>query len=272
MSNEEPEHPVVKELERQVHVNIPLTMLCEGYLEVFLDRCLNPEIGLDAVALARHRPNDMQPAASALRDRGLNVTLHGPFLDLSPGSGDPAVWALTKRRFEEVLRFVPVFRPLGVIFHAGYDARRYHFLRDAWVERSVELWSWLATRLRDEGSRLILENVYEDRPEDILGVLERLSTEEVGFCLDPGHQAAFGKAPLRAWVECLEPFILQLHLHDNLGDQDHHLALGEGNIDFGWLLRRLRERREAPPLITLEPHREEDLGPSLSYLARIWPW
>jgi len=28
----------------------------------------------------------------------------------------------------------------------------------------------------------------------------------------------------------------------------------------------------SPPIITLEPHQEEDLGPSLEYLARIWPW
>jgi hypothetical protein len=25
-------------------------------------------------------------------------------------------------------------------------------------------------------------------------------------------------------------------------------------------------------MITLEPHREEDLWPSLEYLAKLWPW
>jgi hypothetical protein len=26
------------------------------------------------------------------------------------------------------------------------------------------------------------------------------------------------------------------------------------------------------PLITLEPHQEGSLAPSLDYLAKIWPW
>jgi sugar phosphate isomerase/epimerase len=272
MSNQGPEGLEPNPLGRQVQVNIPLTMLCEGFLEVFLKRGLNPEIGVDAAGLDRFSPEEVRPVAAALQGHGLRVTLHGPFMDLSPGSPDPVVWTLTRKRFEGLLRLVPVFRPILVVCHAGYDARRYHFMRDAWIERSVTFWSWLSSCLRAEGSRLVLENVYEEVPEDLWTLLERLRDEEVGLCLDPGHQSAFSKASLSSWVERLEPFIRQLHLHDNLGDHDHHLALGEGRIDFVWLLQYLREHRDTPPLITLEPHREEDLAPSLAYLSRIWPW
>ena len=29
---------------------------------------------------------------------------------------------------------------------------------------------------------------------------------------------------------------------------------------------------EHPPVITLEPHQEDSLEPSLAYLEKIWPW
>jgi sugar phosphate isomerase/epimerase len=50
------------------------------------------------------------------------------------------------------------------------------------------------------------------------------------------------------------------------------MALGRGNIDFESLFRALRELRDTPLPITLEPHEEADLAPSLEYLEKIWPW
>ncbi|MFZ0611664.1 MAG: sugar phosphate isomerase/epimerase, partial [Desulfobacterales bacterium] len=94
----------------------------------------------------------------------------------------------------------------------------------------------------------------------------------VGFCLDTGHQAAFGQASLVKWLDALGPHIGQVHLHDNHGLRDEHLALGRGKIDFPYLFRRLKTLCDTPPVITLEPHTEEALDPSLDYLAALWPW
>ena len=75
-----------------------------------------------------------------------------------------------------------------------------------------------------------------------------------------------------AWVEALGPFIGQLHLHDNSGGQDEHLPIGGGAIDFRMLFKKLANMRKDPPIITMEPHREEDLRPSVECLEKIWPW
>jgi sugar phosphate isomerase/epimerase len=77
---------------------------------------------------------------------------------------------------------------------------------------------------------------------------------------------------METWVEALGPFIGQLHLHDNAGRQDDHLPLGGGAIDFPMLFKKLGAMRSVPPLITLEPHREDDLWPSVACLEKIWPW
>ncbi len=256
----------------KIQVNIPFTMLYETHLERFLSHGLNPEIGFDAQALDQYSLSDFKDVALALEASGLSVTFHAPFMDLSPGSPDPEVRALTGRRFEQVLQLVPVFKPRTVVCHTGYEATRYRHMRELWVEKSLGMWAWFGRAVRDEGSSLMLENVYEEGPEDMRILFEHLEGEEVGFCLDTGHQAVFGRVPLGAWVEALEPFLGQLHLHDNRGDWDEHLALGGGGIDFARLLRLVRAGKRTAPVTTLEPHREEDLWPSFEYLKEIWPW
>jgi sugar phosphate isomerase/epimerase len=143
-------------------------------------------------------------------------------------------------------------------------------MQSLWVETAVETFSPLAVRLADMGASLILENVYEDRPEDLLPLLD--AVDGAGFCLDTGHQSAFSRTPLERWVETLSPCLRQLHLHDNRRDKDEHLAMGQGEIDFESLFRALFRKMETPPAITLEPHREEDLWPSVEYLEKVWPW
>ncbi len=123
-----------------------------------------------------------------------------------------------------------------------------------------------------EGARLMLENVYEEHPSEMQVLFERLRPQRVGLCLDCGHLTAFGRAPLSAWLETLGGFIGHLHLHDNQGRKDDHLALGKGRIDFAQLFAFLGSQRATPPVLTLEIHQAEDLEPSLAHLERLWPW
>ena len=257
---------------RQVQVNIPFTMLYDSYLDRFLGYELNPEIGIDAEALERFDFSDFQRIAEKLHAHHLSITLHGPFIDLSTGSTDPAIKAVTRSRFEQLSKLVPVFKPRAVVCHAGYDWKRYGYFREEWIESSLDTWSWLAGRLVEQGSKLMLENVYEDDPRDIRNILERLKSQNVGFCLDVGHLFAFGQSELKPWLEGLGSCIGQLHLHDNHGRDDEHLPLGHGQIDFKQLFAYLTSNDLPRPIITLEPHREEDLWPSLDYLAKVWPW
>ena len=256
----------------QIQVNVPFAMLYEKYLDGFIRNGLNPEIGLDAAVLESFSLADFTNIAEQLHERHLTITLHAPFMDLSPGSPDPSIEAVTRHRFEQVLQLVPVFKPKTVVCHAGYDWRRYLYIRDIWIEKSIETWEWLGTRISDEGVRLMLENTYEDGPDDIKVLFEELKKLNVGFCLDTGHQAAFGSSTLETWLQSLGEYIEQVHLHDNHGKEDAHLALGQGAIDFSTLFDYLKAEKKEPPVITLEPHREEDLWPSVAYLEKIWPW
>ena len=257
---------------KKVHVSVPFEQLVKKYLNRFIQEGINPEIGLDARALDQFSKNDFSQIAKKISSQNLSVTIHGPFIDLSPGSPDILMWDVTKRRFEQVLRIVPIFRAKTLVCHAGYDWKRYYFIREKWIEKSLEMWSWLSSRLADVGTVLTLENVYEYHPEDIKVVFQNMSGKNVGFCFDIGHQSAFSRRSAEHWIKVLGIYINQLHLHDNDGTQDQHKALGTASIDFPAFFKRLHTVRNTPPVVTLEPHQEEDLLPCFEYLQSIWPW
>jgi len=261
-----------REIIAAVQVNIPFRMLEEGLLQTFLHQGLNPEIGLDGETLDNLDTGAFRRAVEAFRDAGRTITLHSPFLDLSPGSLDPAVRRVTRTRLEQTLRLVPAANPLTVVCHTGWDHRRYLEIKSRWLEESWKMWEWFAGALRDAGTRLMLENVYERSPREFLEIYGPIRESGAGFCLDTGHQSAFGEADLEEWVSVLGREVGQLHLHDNHGQRDEHLAPGQGDVDFRMLFRELGELAPVRPVVTLEPHKEEDLWKALEFLARTNPW
>ena len=64
------------------------------------------------------------------------------------------------------------------------------------MENRLQMWAPLAAAFKREGACLMLENVYEKTPLEILPLIENLKPHGVGFCLDIGHQAVFSAVPL----------------------------------------------------------------------------
>ncbi len=255
-----------------IHIHVPFQLLRGTYLPLMIDRRFNPEISLTGEDLDSLSVAEFKPIADQLQQHRLKCRLHAPFIDLSPGSPDPAVWALTRQRFQQVIDLVHLFEPESVVCHANYEAQRYGFIGDVWLENSVKLWSWLAAELTDRDIRLMLENVYEQGPGELLPLFERLAPHDVEFCFDVGHQNAFSATGIREWLRALGAYLGQLHLHDNHGDQDDHIGLGQGTVELATLFEVLKTRDAAPPLITLEVHTLEGLEASIAYLNTLWPW
>jgi sugar phosphate isomerase/epimerase len=261
----------VTALTARVQVNLPFPFLWTGYLERFVAGGLNPEIGLDAYSLGHYPPRAFRRAAAAFRSRGLKITLHGPFQDLAPGSLDDGVLAASRRRLRQAFRYLPIFQPQAVVCHLGYEAHHYRWDQERWLSRAAATFKELAAIAARHRVPVMLENVYETEPELFLEILGRAGAPNLKVCFDVGHLLAFSTGDYPRWLAALGPFIGQLHLHDNVGEADAHLALGTGHVPLEEVLTYLA-RLGNRPIVTLEPHQEGSLAPSLEYLARIWPW
>jgi len=255
----------------QVQVNAPYRQLVDRYLEAFLHSGINPEIGFDALALETFSEEGMAEVARLIADCGSNTTFHVPFMVLAPVGIDERLRKFTARRLQRTMELVPLFRPLSIVFHAGYDERRYHAHRAEWLSGSLATWEPLIQQAEEMGVVIHLENVYEQTPEMILALIEEMSSENLGFCLDMGHMNVFGEVALSEWLDALGPHLKEVHLHDNNGHIDSHGPIGSGTAPFKELFQYLHDQ-EKRPLVTLEPHEEATLWTSLENLEKLWPW
>ena len=249
-----------------VQVNIPFGMFFDGYLELFESEGLNPEICMDAEALERFTRADYEKIAGIFKSNGRTITFHGPFADMVPGSQDPDFLALTRQRLDQMIALIEIFEPVTIVCHPGYDFRRHSYYREAWLATSIETWRTAGEKISRAGSRLMLENVYETDPGQMQPLFDALDSEDIGFCFDVGHHFAFGNVPMNEWLTALGSRLGQFHLHDNSGADDEHRALGQGDITLEPLFDYLQAKKDNLPVLTLEPHRVEDLAPSLEYL------
>lgn len=60
---------------------------------------------------------------------------------------------------------------------------------------------------------------------------------DLKVCFDIGHANTMNE--IDNMIDLLGDRIANIHIHDNNGEQDEHLTLGEGNIDFQSVIKRL---------------------------------
>ncbi len=130
-----------------IHVNVPFAMLYQR-IDFAVENRINPEIYFNAADLDEDREDDVKRLAALLRQNGLEVTIHGPFMDLSPGGQDRRVKDVTRDRFLKTIEWARILSPKAIVFHAGYEKRQFDENVDLWLESSVETWSPWLKRLR----------------------------------------------------------------------------------------------------------------------------
>lgn len=252
---------------RRIQICVPFRLLEEKYLPLVLEKRINPEIGIDGGIIDTHSKKDFLEMASILQQEGLSITLHGPFYDLVPGGMDRKILKASRERLKEAFDIIPLFEPLSIVCHTGYDRKRYHEVEDEWLDTALETWAPLVKDLQGTRTTLMLENVYERTPRMLQKLLRGLNSEKVGFCFDPGHMNVFSETNMEGWLTTLGPFLKEVHLHDNDGNSDDHLAIGQGKIDFEHLFEYMEENH-LRPIMTLEAHKEKWVWESLEVLSR----
>ncbi len=249
----------------QIFINAPWYDLKDRYLDLFIDNGLQPEIGLEGRCLYDEPLEEFAAIAEILQKNGLGCTLHAPFFDLAPGALDPYILEASREKLRRAFSLVELFKPQSVVCHMSYEQNKQGYKQKEWEQTAGQTWRELSEMAGEHGSILMLENTYENTPDAHEAILSTLDSPSVRFCLDVGHLMSFAKTPWQDWLPRLSPWLGQLHLHDNNGEGDNHLGLGLGAFDFQSLFEFLAENT-LRPIITLEPHSEEDLWQALDYL------
>lgn len=194
-----------------------------------------------------HNNDDVRRAGERMRDLGIHpVSFHAPFADriditsLDPAQRDAAV--------HELIRACESAALIGcghVVLHPGPEREgRPHeeeFLQR--MHHAGESLNRVAARCCELNIHLLLENMLAHllfgHVRDMMYLLGEIKTCNVGTCLDTGH--AHLAREMGFVIQKLSGHLKMVHVNDNRGDWDAHLAPGDGTIDWPWVVHELRE-------------------------------
>ena len=249
-----------------IHVNVPYSMLLHR-IDFAIENRINPEIYFSAVDLDACHEKDVQYLSKMLEENQLETTVHGPFMDLSPGGVDKRIKEVTFDRLLKTIQLSRFFEPKMIVFHPGYERWKFDGDVKLWLESSLQTWRRLVKEAEGVGLTLAVENVFEESPDSIKNLLEEIHSPHFRFCFDTGHHHVFSKTPLHLWMDALREFLSEVHLHDNHKEMDEHLPVGEGGFDFNQFFALLSQYK-LNPLYTIEPHEEAHLRRGLQAVKK----
>ena len=140
-----------------------------------------------------------------------------------------------------VVRTTLLTRPRYVALDNVEELRR--FVQQSW--KSVTL---AENAIRRRRMKLAVENHRDMRIEELLSMMNQISSEFVGVCLDTANSLALFESPAEA-VEKLAPYAISVHLKDIAVKESpdgfllSEVALGEGFLDLRGIVEDLRQAR-----------------------------
>ncbi len=199
---------------------------------------------------------------AADRDRSRD-TIHGPFLDITVHSEDVLIREASDVRIRQVCDIAMRLQTRAIILHTNFIPNFYEpTYRKGWIDRNEAY----MTRLLEDYPQLTvyMENMFDEEPDCLAALAERMEGQRFGICLDIAH-AHISKTPIEKWQEVCAPWVKHYHINDNHGVIDAHLPLGQGNIEWEKVWKKINP--EASMLI--EVNSLERYQKSVEYLKQV---
>lgn len=192
--------------------------------------------GWEILAEKNHSWKYREEIEDALSTTEMEVQIHAPLNDINISSINPDMRKASVKEVKKSIKLASRIDANIVTVHPGLYSPLSRYW-DGTTELAKESLGDLKSFSEEHDVKLAMENLPEmwlsicSTPDETRDFLEELN---INFCLDIGH--AYTADSLDGFLEFSPQ---NLHLHDNNGGQDKHLALGEGEIDIKNALRSL---------------------------------
>ncbi len=193
----------------------------------------------------------------------MKIQIHSPMNDLNIASINPTLRRAAIEEIEKTLKLANEIDVEIVTVHPGiYSPLSIYW--DKTAKTAIESLNKLKVKGEEYGVKIAMENLPEmwlalcSTPEETRDFLDET---ELDFCLDVGHAYTSN-----ALDEFLEFNPINLHLHDNLGEEDSHLALGDGEINFKYIIETLDDYNGN---YVIEGRAKDELIKSKKYLEEL---
>lgn len=202
------------------------------------------DVGIELLAFSRGDTMDAPRKAMLVHAKALSrfkgrLYVHAPFVHLYPGSPDKLVRDAAQIRVQEAAVVALELGASDVVAHHGFVPGACS--SGPWIEQSIAFWHRVLASV-SALFRIHLENVVERTPAEMLAVIEGVADPRLSVCLDVAHARLFSPWSVLEWIDALGPYLTHVHLCDNFGHRDAHLALGQGDTRWPLILDALLER------------------------------
>lgn len=225
------------------------------------------EFFVPSVFMNKQKINEIISNYKALeRNRSLD-TLHGAFLDVTIHSDDPEIYEISKRRVYQSMDIAKELGGKAVIFHTNFIANFHSkYYQDNWVERNRVFWREV---LADYPSLSIyMENMFDESPDMLQRLAIAMEDEErFGVCLDFAHAYISGTS-MDEWVDKLGKYTKHIHINDNDGVSDMHMAIGKGRLPWERYTEYIAKLSKEVSVL-IEVRCLQDVKDSIVYMEKI---
>lgn len=195
----------------------------------------------EIIAEGMHTMPDIQEDVRSAKDSyDIQFAVHAPFSDLNIASLNPKIRENSVAQIIESIRICNVLGIELVTLHPGYKSPLGAYFLDKIKETNKKSLMEIDRAGEEYGVLLALENIpkmWISLCSDAKEMKELVGGTNLKICFDVGHAHISGAVD--GFLDLKENFV-NIHLHDNNGDKDKHLVLGEGNIGLKEILKELK--------------------------------
>lgn len=236
----------------------------EFELEKTLDFIEN--LGIEYAELVHQYPTEFI-SQETLESYSLKYSIHAPFMDVNIASLQEQTRLNSIVQIKTSIDLANEINANAVVVHPGVTS----FLPNKYFKKEVyefanESIKEIGDYAKDLGVLATIENMpnFESMIyQNIVDLNQLLVENEMYMTLDIGHANHVGYAP----DEMIFDSIKHVHVHDNLGDDDSHLPLGEGSIDLKYIINTL-ESKNYDGIYILEVNDYDSIKKSYEYMKK----
>jgi sugar phosphate isomerase/epimerase len=204
--------------------------LCFGHWEIFSD-------GMHAI---QKISGDFIENTNEFK--GMTYSLHSSIADTNVAAVNDR---MREASFMEFYSEIETCQMMGIdmiTIHPGISNLTCNALRDRSIINAKLTMKSLDRVSKEFGVMVAVENMPNfsfmlgQTAEDLHNIIDGT---DLGVCFDIGHANTTGQ--IDDMVEKFNDRIINVHIHDNMGDRDAHMTMGEGNIDFRHVVSLLKK-------------------------------
>lgn len=220
-------------------------------------------LGLEYAEFLHQHPNEYV-YSDIFQSYNLKYSIHAPFMDVNIASLQERS---RRNSIDQIKTSIDLANEIGaetVVVHPGLIT----FLGRNFKEEVYSLARQSIVEIGDYGREMGVLVTVENMPnfetmiyQDMVELDEFLTSIDMGMTLDIGHANHVGYSADEMYFDSIK----HIHAHDNFGDDDSHLPLGEGSIDLKHIINKL-ERNNYDGIYIIEVNDNDSIKKSYEYI------